>query len=300
MTLTLAQRKFFIDPIQDPLAEAKSILVLEERYGRGVYANKITDVRSITTYNNRVWWVSDVGDYVAGAPLNPVNLAYGTEIMGILSDDLFVIGTYNGVRSDSRGLNINRSIRSDQMVLPSVSTDVTVTAKTWVLAAPWARELMPLPTDNAAVTNAKLALAEQRWDQRRAKAVILQEALYRDWWDDMEGLAENHDMLEPRLGGLFSGGVLIKVAAATPTDGLTDTQREELKAKTDRALSAGAFSSTYSQTQMTLPVRVTVTKPDELGDVDRGSVVNQVRNAIGDYYAVVGDYTLSPVLRSAA
>jgi hypothetical protein len=116
----------------------------------------------------------------------------------------------------------------------------------------------------------------------------------------MEGLAENHDMLEPRLGGLFSGGVLIKVAATTPTDALTDEQKAELKAKTDRALSAGGFRSTFSESTMTLPVRVTVTKPEELNDVDRGSVVNQVRNAIGDYYAVVGDYTLSPVLRSAA
>lgn len=301
MTLTLAQRKFFIDPIQDPLAEAKSILVLEERYGRGVYANKITDVRSITTHDNRVWWITDVGDYVAGAPISPMSLSYGAAVMGILSDDLFVVGTANGTRNDDRGLNISSAIRSDQLQLPGgLPNNITVTAKTWVVAAPWAIELMPKPTDNAAVTSAKVALAEQRWDQRRAKAIILQQALYREWWDDMEGLAESHDMLEPRLGALFNGGVLVKVAPTTPTDGLTDEQKAALKATTDRALSAGSFSSTYSQTQMTLPVRVTVTKPEELSEVAQSTVLSNVRNCIGDYYAVVGDYNLSPVLRSAA
>lgn len=299
MQLTNEQRKFFIDPIQDGLADVKQLLVTEERYGRGTYLHKVTDVTGICTDNNRIWWKTAARDYVVGAPVNP-HFSYDQPVIGILSDDLFVVGLYNG-RAHDNTVSLTRTIRSDMRSVPLFAGEgLAMRVPTCVAAAPWAVELMPKPGDPDSVTNAKLALAKQRWEQRYAKGIIIQQALYRDWWDDMETLQEDHDLPSPRLGALFEGNAMVQLSHTLPTDSLTDEQKEMLAARQARAFGASSSSGMFTAVRMTLPVRVQVNKPADLQEIRHDSVLQNVRSALGDYNTSIADYTLSPVLRSAA
>jgi len=306
MPLTTLHRRFLIDPIQDPLLQTESILVTEERIGRGIYLDKIVKVTGRAEFNNRLWWVTDSGDHVIGAPVNPRSLNYSQPVIGIYGEDLFVTGRYND-RIGNSSVLLSGVLRSDQLTIPGLRPDsagntesLSLQAGQWVSGAPWALSLMPTPTDSEAVTLAKMELAEQRWNYRHAKGVLRSEVLYRGWDDNLEELDDSHDMLTPTFGAVFKGDVMIRVAKPVAEALTDDADNERVTALRTRSFRAGAPHSMMVGIHMELPLDVRFQKREELDDIKSDNVQLLVRRALNDHGSNIGAYSLTPVLRSAA
>lgn len=306
MNLTPLQRRYFIDPIQDPLIKTDSVLVTEERrYQRGAYVDKITKVTGRSEYGNRIWWVTEEGDHVMGAPVNPPHVGYDAQLIGLLSDDLFIIGRYDS-GANTGAIRINRALRSDQLAIPGCNTPGSgyeapgMVATSWVKAAPWAMELMPIPSDTPAVTSAKLELAEQRWNHRRAKAIFRTEAIFRDWEDKLEDLNDSHDLLTPVFGALFKGEVIVPLSMqSTLTFDPLDEQR--ITQVKDQALRSDSGTGRPMVTiSAEVPILDRIENREGMEALSFRSIRDNVRAHLNHHSAVVGDHNLTPVLRSAS
>lgn len=305
MQLTPAQRRFYIDPVQDPTIVTSKILVTEERNKhRALHIDKIVEVRKERfTADYRTWWVTTDGDYVMGAPVNHHRWGYGTRLIAPGGDGWFWLGTPSRAipggghlaseprRSDGKRLPItpgNTTGMNLQLEFPEV-----------VRAAPWAEALFPAPTDSDDMVRAKLALAEQRWTHRNAKAEIIRQGMGRGWTEDLKELRDGNKLPEATIGAYFQGLVMIETSNATAD--LNNGDQARLTELRERAAAANAQTRVMVGVKVNTPLSaLSVTDADDLRRTSSYDITDAVRQAVGDYTAVPTDYSLTPVLRNIA
>lgn len=303
MQFTDAQRRFFIDPVQDPtITVSPRILVTEERTARGVHLDKVVAVtKERFFYEHKHWWITESGDHVYGAPVNPPNVSSMRKLIAPGGDGWFWLGQ-PGRRTGPDEYILASVKRSDGRQLPG-SGNVTAAAlgvKDAVLAAPWADELFPDPDDSDAVVRAKLALAEQRWMHRRAKAEIMRQGIGRGWDDDLATLREDGKLPTPQFGVYYRGQVMIDPIGSTSTLSTRDEARlQEIR---DRVPVIGAADEVQSLigVRINVPLQVSVDTFENVRKIPLESIKENLRQAIGDYSAVPGDHSITPVLRSVS
>lgn len=207
----------FIDPIQDPMNDSNPFTrlhVTEVRYGRNErILNTIVDIKpgQYDMYEGTAWSVTTDGDYVIGAPLN--RDVYSTSsVIGILPGGGFVFGTVLNTASDYVELqNLRRSSQQQPVVIHRSDLIDTIRVTSWLVAAPWATQLFPMPDDSAEVVEKKILLATEKHRQRRIYGIFLRQAASRGWIKEWEELREDTPNLpEPRYGALVSGSVFIR------------------------------------------------------------------------------------------
>ena len=299
MQFTDAQRRFFIDPVQDPTIECTRLLVTEERTTRGTHLDKIVNVRpKRTTVGARVWWVTEGGDHVAGAPVNPTNLMSHQRIIAPGGEGWFWLGNVGRRTGDVHVTGEAR--RSDGKTLPGLHGNRVFTFETRdaVRAASWAAELVPLSGDSDEVALAKLQLAEQRWNQRRAKAEIIRQGLQRGWEDDLQDLRDSGKLPSATFGAYYKGGAL--VVASTPALSVRDAGRIEAYREAMPGVTPGGDVLSYIGLEVDTPLGIHVESFDDIRKLPTSSLRDALRSAVNDYSAIPGEYQLTPVLRSVA
>lgn len=303
MQFTDAQRRFYIDPVQDPtITVSPRILVLEERTSRGIHLDKVVEVRKERyLHENKHWWITTDGDHVYGAPVNPPNVISYRKLIASGGDGWFWLGQ-PGRRTGPDEYILAEARRSDARQFPGHgnTSTVVISVKDAVLAAPWAAELFPDPADSDTVIRAKLNLAEQRWMHRRAKAEIMRQGMGRGWDDDLVTLRESGKLPAPQFGVYYRGQVMIDPIGSTPNLSTRDTARlQEIR---DRVPVIGADNEvqTLIGVRVNVPLQVSVDSFENVRRLPVESIKEALRQSIGDYSAVPGDHSITPVLRSVS
>lgn len=259
--LTLEQRKWFIDPLPDPMAGLGAERILATASFNSAYRgyanlNKVVNVRKDKRHESllRLWYIDEDGNYIDGPSVNTIRSGY-TIAMGIISDDLFVIGetTYD---FDDSYMILRNCMRSDQKVLPGADySGVTMRVDTWVQVASWARELMPLPTDTPDAVSAKLNLAKQKWEQRHAKIEVIRQACQRGWDEHFVPLQDDHDFPKPHFGANVSANILVPVNNYTSLEDQPRRVASQIEAITARSSTTPDLRATSVEVNVTYPSR---------------------------------------------
>lgn len=302
--LTQENMKFFIDPLADPFIHTGRVYVIEERTPRNLHLHKVVEVDAKSyRHGNRMWKVTtETGDHVSGPAVNHENLPYSSAAIGLRNgdDSTFFVGTFIGTRN-GRAI-LSGAKRSDQRCLPSLGSGQAATAyeqvDTWFLAAEWALELLPLPTDSPDAVRAKLALAEQRWTQRKAKVYLLSESMLRNY-SQLDQLIEDGSMPSPKFGAIFAGHVLVPAGGVPVRENRTVAAQEQIDAIGER------LGTTPRSASMMMSVHVETELPLEgvgrtgLDAIRANTVQDAMQTKIGNYELSVANYSLTPILRGA-
>lgn len=302
MQLTPAQRRFYIDPVQDPTIVTDQILVTEERSSRQFHIDKIVTVRA-TRYldQGRHWWITEGGDYVYGAPVNDNMLSY-RPVIAPGGDGWFYLG--NASRRMTDGYVVTGLLRSDGRRLPGqhgVVSTMEATLPAVVRAAAWAGDLFPQYGDTDEVVRAKLALAEQRWTHRRAKAEIIRQGIHRSWHDDLVELRDNGQLPSATFGANYKGKVMIEAANPPAADSISVRDNNRLQELRDSAKVTNTDRpAVMFGIDVDVPLTATFDEFDAVRQMPMSTLISNVRDAVGDYTAMPGLHTLTPVLRSIA
>jgi|ERR671926_450648 hypothetical protein len=295
--LTNSDRMYFIDPIQDASIEAKHLLVLDNQRQNLSWNNTVVPVKGKRWSGGRFWWVSEAGDYVTGAPLNYENQRGAT--VGLLEDGSFCVGT--ATSTDGRWVRIQNAKRSDLLV-PAVDLEErnrVVYAPQWCKAAPWAGELMPVPTDSDAVAEAKLALAKEMWRQRNIARVLMTEGGARDWLTHLDDLREDgwSDVLPTPLFGAYVTGNVMVVDQYIGISEVGDShKRSMIEALQAKSLDPRDMTRAYS-VGVTFLVPSNASTEDEFSGLSHDFMERAARTYFGDYNVRLGDYQTKAVLR---
>lgn len=285
----------FVDPVQDiTIPDVKQVLVTRT-YRPDECLGQIVNVRNKRYFDGyAVWYVTDGGDYVQGAPIN-ATYPLGLPVIGILDDGLFVWGVL-GERpfgSGSPFIRLNNVLRSDRQTIGGLEYSTrSCHVQTWVKAAPWADRLLPSMSDGVGSAAAKLALAGQLYRKRQALAEIINQMVMRELDEDLKELTENYSLPDPTFGAMVTASAFIPTGARLAGDALGPA-----RAVAERAGDGTVSNVAYSRTT------VTFMYPGEAGNREsvRGFAVNslsrhaaKVLNAEG---ICISDTTMSPALR---
>jgi hypothetical protein len=299
---TNPNRIHFIDPVQDATVAADRVLVLRASsdYQTDRMLGTIVSVRKNRHFDGyHIWYVTTDGYHVQGAPINPPTLGHYQPVLGILSDDLFAVGTMAGrpYGADHPALRINNPIRSDRHTLGGAHGLPACHAETWVKAAPWAHRLMPLPTDGTQAATAKLSLAEQMFKMRKAQAEIIVQGTMRDHEEDLENLTQNHDLPVPVFGALVRGSAFIPANEDLGRESLDHVRAAASAAGDDFALSRQAYAK-VDDFSFVYPSEAR--SREDVENFNLPAINRQARNLLQQPGLMLGAATLSPVLRNLA
>jgi hypothetical protein len=302
MQLTPAQRRFYIDPVQDATIITDQILVTEERSSRQFHIDKVVAVRPKRFLDQgRHWWITEGGDYVYGAPVNPADLSY-RPVIAPGGDGWFYLG--NASRRLTDGYVVTGMLRSDGRRLPGehgIVSTMEATLPVVVKAASWAGELFPQHGDSDEVVRAKLALAEQRWNHRRAKAEIIRQGIHRGWHDDLVELRDSGKLPSATFGATYKGKVMIEAANPPAADSLSLRDNNRLQELRDAAKVTNTDRpAVMLGIDVDVPLQSTFEEFDEVRKMPLSTVIHDLRNAVNDYTAMPGLHAITPVLRSIA
>lgn len=239
--------RYFVDPASRYDSRTKRALVYKD-YRSDEVANfrecgTIIDVKGWTIVRQCPWWVSDTGNYFRGAAANPPYL--GVSLIGILPDGVtFVLGRedYSGRGMTADNILLHGVDFSDQRNDPVRSASITSKARvrTWFRAAPWAVETFPGRDDSPAVVQAKLQQAMNAHRLRVAEIEVVQEAIERNWIDDLDDL----DYTLPTVEHDYAVNATV-FSPAAGLDPANATNRDEvdasLQARTGATQQARAF-----------------------------------------------------------
>jgi hypothetical protein len=280
-------RTIFIDPVQDATVEAERILVLRQPDQYTSLVNTIVDVGKSRYHDGtHAWYITEDGHYVQGAPVNPSFRTGTHSVVGIMSDDLFVVGTLSQHLGEAR---ITNAVRSDRN-----GDQSEVIAPVWVKAAPWASRLMPLPTDGMEVVAAKLAVAVQLHQSRTTHAGILIEAIARDCEDDIADLIEEGALPKPVLGAQVKGTAFLPVNMRLGEEAL-----EQARIATAKMPGAYINGGGFAKVDLTFMYPEDAATKDDLESAEINRVLTRhAATAIGYNGLILGNITLAPVLRN--
>ena len=224
-----ADRMFYLDPLQDPFHTSDKMLVFREKYPRSYQPAKgnIVEVKDRVVTDHHLWWKTIDGMYVDGALVSPKEFVSYRTVMGIISDDLFVIGTSGGLTDEGDGprMQITNARRSDGRTLTNTEGGIvrTYLVDTWMQAADWASACLPQEGDDAEAVRLRVDTAEQKFKTRLAEVCILREANDRAWRDDLEDL--EYSLPTPRYATYVDGTALVPVGTKAMDEALTEEGR---------------------------------------------------------------------------
>lgn len=296
--------KFFIDPLTDPFLKTGKVYVTEERVPRHIHVGKIVEVEDhYYRHGGRMWSITKgTQDHVAGHVVNFESLEYNSPVIGWREgqEDAWFVGRHLGSRNN-RGL-LGNVKRFDQRALPQVGAtrqELYEHADVWFPAAEWAMELMPEPQDSPALVRTKLAIAEQRWTQRKAKITLMIESMARNY-SQLDQLIDDGDMPLPKFGAMFVGSVLIPAGRAPGRDDRTVAVQEQID-----NLQTHLGGNVPEPTAMLMSMRVETSLPvnatgrSGMESIKPGLVRDTLQSKLGNYELRVTDYQLTPILRGA-
>jgi hypothetical protein len=308
--ITATDRMYYIDPVQDPSMTSTEVYVLREKYPRtfNSHAGTITKVVGRVYDDGHLWWKTEDGVHVDGAPVSPKEIVSYVPTMGILNDDVFVVGEGYGTQDadgDHPRVLIRSAVRSDgkRLATPGGGTVSSYPVTRWVKAAPWAVELMPSVRDSAESVERKVAAAKERFRRRAAEVVILREAIVRDWTDDLPSLGDHgyEGMPSATFSLHVTADVLVPTGDPVPVTDLPEETRAAMEAVRAKSL-AGSAVPTRTRQRVEVPadflVRTAVTSMEEIQAVPRQSIISAAYAQLG-YGVELGAYTARPVLRTA-
>lgn len=286
-------RMHFIDPAQDVTADADRVLVFRDSrsYDTGM-VNTIVEVQKRRHFDgHRLWYITKDGYYVQGAPINPASITAHQPLMGIISDDLFVVGVLSERTGSNGTVRIIHVIRSDRRTLGGTLNLRVQHADTWVKAAPWATRLLPLPTDGVQAGAAKLALAEQLYINRRAQVGVYSEALQRGYMDDVQGI---DGMPTPLLGAMVKGSAFLPVH-----ERLSEGTMTRVTESAANAADSYVHPEGYAMVDLSFMYPADAATREELDVlVTKRGLSRYAAEALNDGSVIVGDTNITPVLRN--
>jgi hypothetical protein len=296
--------RYYLNPLQSPFHTGEKMLVFREKYPRDFdsFVDKVVEVKRCTIESHHVWWITEVGGrYVDGALVSPKEMQTHTPALGILDDEVFVVGTSYGLTDDGR-MVIRDAKRSDGKLLPGTEgmQPRTYLVDEWMQAASWAINCMPQPGDDQATVDLRIRLATQSFDLRLGEICILREANDRDWRDDLEDL--DYSLPTPSYATAVQGSVYVAVSTGTARDDLPEDARATLDRIAERNLTGRPAPSTLT-TRVEMPAQFIVkTSYEKYESVEEVNAYT-LRNAAVDLFNVdnvtVGDVTKTPILRAA-
>jgi len=295
--------RFYLDPLQSPFHTGTKMLVFRERYPRSFQSSvgQVVPIGKRVVSDHHLWWVHEDGRYVDGAIESPKELQSYTPVLGILDDEVFVVGQAYGLSDDGR-MMVRDARRSDGKQLPGTESGRpgTYLVTRWYQAAGWAAECLPQAGDDQGVIDLRVALAEQRFKLRLGEVCILREANDRDWRDDLEDL--DYSLPTPSYAVAVTGSVFLPLETRVEVADLSESSKQALERVHAGSFAPGEIAGSYT-TRVEVPASVVVrTSFEKYEQVDE---VNEytIRNAAIDHFKVsnitVGSVTKIPVLRSA-
>lgn len=289
---------YFTDPLSDTLERGDRIFCNVERVQRNTNLGKIVDVVKFTRYDGRGWRVTEDGYHLSGPVVGNHNTEWNAWHLGLINgmDNVVVLGRFQGTHGGLGSLAAARW--SDQRKLPAVVTGVHgLLVDSWFKAASWAFELFPTPEDDDATVTAKLDLAKQRWEHRRAKTTLLLEGANRGY-TQLTDLVDEGDLPVPVFGAAFNGDILIPSGRAPERSQRTVATQERLDRISAKLGTVGDPRTQYVSISAEIPLDVRAEGVDGVNKVQQHQVANALRNATDDYDITAGSYSLHPILRS--
>ena len=297
--LTKADAIYFIDPIQDTCIPTEQVFVLKEYYGRHRHLHQIRKVAKDRFHNRGIlWWIDEESrDYLYGAPVSTTASEYRRVIS--FEDDVVILGEASSIYRTNTHITISDVRRSDQQVVPETyeagSRGSRMVVSNWMTAAPWARELFPLPDDSEETIALKLTVAKERHRQRVAHRTIFEESATRGWDEHLGEVREKTSYLPtPNFGAYVSGSVIIDVAATLDQDALT-TKVDALK---ERAVSVGT-AIPAATVRVDYIAAANWDSSEKIRNMSSHHATSYARDAFGDYSLRVGEFDPQPALRGA-
>ncbi|UYL87463.1 hypothetical protein SEA_PUREGLOBE5_100 [Arthrobacter phage Pureglobe5] len=295
--------RFYLDPLQSPFHTGTKMLVFRERYPRSFQSSvgQVVPVAKRVVSDHHLWWVHEDGRYVDGALESPKELQSYSPVLGMLDDEVFVVGQSYGVDGNGR-MVIRDALRSDGKRLPAaaVGSSIFYSVDRWYQAASWALECMPHPGDTPDDVALRTKIARQRFELRLGEVCILREANDRDWREDLEDL--DYGLPTPSYAVAVTGTVFLPLETRMQVDNLPESSRHALERVSNRGFSPGPLAESYV-TRVEVPAQVVVRtgfeKYEQVEEVNE----HTIRNAAVDHFSVanliIGSVAKTPVLRSA-
>lgn len=290
--ISIQDRRYFIDPVQPPslvgtrpTPETTEYQVMTVRYRREGL-NTPEKLGRIITCTRRadesgeVWWVDELGDYFHGAQAGYTQRqGLSTVVLGVVSDDLFIVGRWNGNYDDMPGGHLRGVARSDGKKVPFddlVYQHASMTFK----AAPWAEECMPQPEDTDAIVAKKVELAKLKFENRQKVAAAYREGIYRNWFDMLEEIQQAHTVFpKPRYNVAAEGEVLMTIPLPENAYESTGPVRDRV-----RAVTVGQGMEPRPTAYLATPFRfvtpLTVTSVEEMRELDEWTITSAINQMV--------------------
>jgi hypothetical protein len=295
----------FVDPVQDPTVEVERILV--QRLNRvfvpslGGHSsdgllNTIVEVKNKRYFDGHyLWYIAASGEYVQGAPVNPP-IATGNTVVGVISDDVFVVGVLaeRPFGNATPFVRINNVMRSDRQTLGGQEFSTrSCHVSQYVKAAPWAERLLPTVSDGVGSASAKLALAAQFYQKRRAQAEIISQMTVRDLEEDLVELTENYSLPTPTFGALVTASAFIPSMGSLDSQGL-----EGVRAVMDRAGDAALVNTTaYARITLSFMYPGDAGNSSDVRAFNVNSLSQHANRVLKAQGLSISDPTLTPAMR---
>lgn len=294
--------RFYLDPLQAPTHTGDKVLVFRERYPRTYDSavGKVAPVCKRIVDDHHLWWVHTDGRFIDGAVESPKELQSHTPALGILDDDVFVVGQAYGLTDDGR-MVIRNAMRSDGKRLPGSDGQrpQSYMVHRWYQAASWAAECLPQPGDDQGIVDLRVTIAQQRFALRLGEICILREANNRDWRDDLEDL--DYTLPTPVYAVAVSGSMFLPMGTQTPAAELSETAKaavERVHARNFTPTPAVETFTTRVEVPVQMVVRTSFEKYEQVEEVNDYTIRNAAGDHFGVFDATIGSVTKTPLLRS--
>lgn len=297
--LTKADAIYFIDPIQDTCIPTERVFVLKEYYGRQRHLHQVRPVAKERFHNRGIlWWIDEESrDYLYGAPIGTTTSEYKRVIA--FEDDVVILGEASSIYRTNTHITISDVRRSDQQVVPETYESGVrgsrAVVSDWMTAAPWARELFPMPDDDDETVALKLTIAKEKHRQRVAHRTIFEESATRGWDEHLGEVREKTSYLPtPNFGAYVTGSAIINVEGTLSETDLAP----KVEALKNRAISIGT-AIPAATVRVDYIAAANWDSSEKIRNMSSNHATSYARDTFGDYSLRIGDFESQPALRGA-
>lgn len=229
---------YFLNPVNAPVSpvpEGAQIVVLEARDRDQSKLGEIMRVTATWHDDIRLWYRGEDGSYYDGPMIGKgaQRSAYAIDLVGDEAVLGYVNGTYTIATGQAHALSYASRWSGKQLTVNGAIIAEHYGVNT-MPAAPWAADLWPIPTDDADIRAAKIAVAKQKWETRIKHLGIIREGQRRDWLYILEShnFLEDHGMKRPIYGALVTGHVSLPANQQVRTEDLSSRTTNTLNTLT--------------------------------------------------------------------
>lgn len=255
--------------------------------------------KTVNLSGGRLQSITEDGYYVDAVPVNRTD-QYGP-VVGLFGapdtvHSRFGVGRVR-THVSAEVLQAQQVLFSDGTRTPDIDPAGGMRApfRTWLPAAPWALELMPVPGDTAEVVDAKVNVARLRWTELHRLAVLDGEGRERDWENDLDELRREHDWIPE-----FTYGPLVSATVNLTEQEDSFTVPASLQRRISSMQEAGLpVSRTVDRVSRSVPVHAVFAMPSVLQKWDAISTptVSDVKahavNLLNSYSLEIATYSSS-------